>query len=271
MTKHSKSFLLSLSIHLLIAATLLYGYTQVASLNKTPKEEEKRICIKLGKLTIPQKKETKSTLPLASTPAPTPPKQKKEAVVTKKPTPKKVLKKEKVVKKEKIVKKPPIKKPIKKKKEVVKKIEKVEEKVLPKEEVVTQTQETQEVILEKKPQLQENPQGNMTKKDCPEVCCDTRVSKEATYKNNNLLKIAQLLQENLYYPRRARKRGIEGKVLVRFTLLEDATVKDITVISSQNAILSRGAIKTIENLSGKFPKPQERLTLNVPIDYYLVK
>jgi protein TonB len=81
----------------------------------------------------------------------------------------------------------------------------------------------------------------------------------------------QLLQENLYYPRRARKRGIIGEVLVKFKLSMDAKVYSIEVLSSKSDILSRAAIKTIEDLSGKFPKPNKELTLNVPINYTLTR
>ena len=89
------------------------------------------------------------------------------------------------------------------------------------------------------------------------------------YMNENLEKIVVLLQENLYYPRRARKRALQGEVIVLFTLSKDAKVAKVDIISSPSEILSRGAIKTIENLSYKFPKPKEELELRVPITYSL--
>ena len=89
------------------------------------------------------------------------------------------------------------------------------------------------------------------------------------YLKENLAEIIELLQENLYYPRRARKRGIEGEVILRFKLSTTAEVSDIEVISSKSDILNRGAIRTIEELSYKFPKPSEELDLKVPIFYKL--
>jgi protein TonB len=89
------------------------------------------------------------------------------------------------------------------------------------------------------------------------------------YVKENLAEIIELLRENLYYPRRARKRGIEGEVIVSFKLSTTAEVSDVKVISSKNDILSRGAIRTIEDLSFKFPKPSEELDLKVPIFYKL--
>ncbi len=89
------------------------------------------------------------------------------------------------------------------------------------------------------------------------------------YVKENLAEIIELLRENLYYPRRARKRGIEGEVIVKFKLSTTAEVSDVKVISSKSDILSRGAIRTIEDLSFKFPKPSEELDLKVPIFYKL--
>ena len=89
------------------------------------------------------------------------------------------------------------------------------------------------------------------------------------YAQLHINEIATLIKENLYYPRRARKRGIEGEVRVRFTLQEDATITNIEILSSQSEILSRAAKQTLENLSKKLPKPDEVLTLTVPIKYSL--
>jgi len=94
-------------------------------------------------------------------------------------------------------------------------------------------------------------------------------TKEEVYKEHHLEKIIELLSENLYYPRSARKRGIEGVVEISFVLDTDANTKEIQIISSQSDILSRAAIKTIHNLSGAFPKPKEDLRLHIPIAYKL--
>ncbi len=94
-------------------------------------------------------------------------------------------------------------------------------------------------------------------------------SPQELYVDENLQKIIQLLQENLYYPRRARKSGIVGKVIVKFDLSTTAEVSGVEVLSSKSDILSRAAMETIESLSGKFPFPRENLTLNIPITYNL--
>ena len=92
---------------------------------------------------------------------------------------------------------------------------------------------------------------------------------QQNYIHNNLTAIQKALQENLYYPRKARKRGIEGEVVVLFHLDTQAHISDIKVLKTPHAILSRGAIRTLEDISGCIPKPQEELDIKVPIVYRL--
>jgi protein TonB len=95
------------------------------------------------------------------------------------------------------------------------------------------------------------------------------VSPEDAYIQEHINEIMALLKKNLYYPRMARKRGIEGEVLVRFELLENGDIRDVTVLEAERDILARAAVTTIERLEGRFPLPKETLTLNVPIVYRL--
>lgn len=96
-----------------------------------------------------------------------------------------------------------------------------------------------------------------------------RLQKE--YLNKHLEEITKLLSENLYYPRSARKRGITDVVVVKFTLSRLGEVLSLQIIESKTKVLSRAAKETINNLSGQFPKPDEALTLHVPIEYKLKK
>ena len=98
---------------------------------------------------------------------------------------------------------------------------------------------------------------------------DVAVIQQKEYINDNLVKISQLLSDNLYYPRRARKRGVVGEVVVKFNILQDGSVNAVKVISSNSEILSKAATKTIKNLSGEFPKPNQKLTIQIPIEYNL--
>jgi len=89
------------------------------------------------------------------------------------------------------------------------------------------------------------------------------------YLRVNTSEIAKLLEEHLYYPRSARKREIAGQVIMKFKLGLNSRVYDMEIIKSNSQVLSRAAMKTIMDLSGKFPKPAKELILHVPIDYKL--
>lgn len=171
-----------------------------------------------------------------------------------------------------IVEKPVVKplkkpqpKPEEKPKPIVKKIEIVKEVTVEVPEVKEET-----IVEEKYCEDIEVVQKEIIKED---IYVENPATKQARleqeYIQENIAKIVKLLQDNLYYPRRARKRGISGEVIVKFTLSKNAVVHSIEVISSKSEILSRAAVKTIEDLSGKFPIPSEELILHVPINYSL--
>jgi len=243
MINHSKSLFLSLFIHLSIFIAILFLYSTI--LPKSQQIQEKRICVSLQAI----KKEC--------------PVKNKKILVKKTPSTIAPIKEKKVPKKHKKHKKHAI---VKKKIKKVVKVKKMEPKVeykpiVQKQEEVTK-EVTKEVVEVSKENIKQEIKAVSTKK------CKT-ISKEKTYINNNLNEISSLIKENLYYPRRARKRGVQGVILVKFFLHKDATVSNVKILSSSSEILSRAAIKTITELSGKFPKPEEELTLKVPINYTL--
>jgi len=245
MLNHSKSLFLSLAIHTLILLSLVGVYKYVFPSSK-PAQQEKKICVNLTCIKQKavvyqehkiQKQKVKKTKPLHK----------------------------KIVKKPVIHKKAPVQKPkrVKKKVPLKKEIKKEEQKVV--EKSVEPMEPVQSVDADPvKEQLQVEKKVEVSKENVQNI-----VSEQEKYLQDNLAIIAQLIKENLYYPRMARKRGIQGSVTVRFMLLKDATVTQITTISSSSGILTRAAIKTIAELSGKFPKPKTDLMLTVPIIYSL--
>lgn len=158
------------------------------------------------------------------------------------------------------------------KKIVEKKIEKREEE---KVELKREEQTSNEAKVQKSVMIAE-PQKSVAQEVHKEVSSEQKTvpkpqekSYEQEYYELNTQKIVELLKENLYYPRSARQKGIVGVVKVKFMLDMDAKVYNITVVESSDEILSRAAIKTIEDLSTKFPKPASKTTLSVPINYSL--
>jgi len=242
MIRHSSSFFISLVIHSILLVLVIITYKTYYS---TKKEVcETRICVELRALDA--KEEVKKTIP----------------------KPKKIKKKPKKRNKEK--------KKIKKKDKEQKHIRKVltvpvvqqipEPKIVEQEAVVETTSEVKE-IKKVEPVLLKPKEKSPQEIENERRIKQEHITKE--YVNLNTQKISELLRENLYYPRSARKRGITGKIVVKFRLKTDAVIDNIIVVKSKSDILSRAAIKTIQNLSGEFPKPQEDITLHVPIGYTL--
>ncbi len=241
MLNHSKSLFLSLFVHALIVLSLFVLYKYVSTSIK-PTEKETKICVHLKYLTQKVTAEQKTFMH------------------------KKIISKQKKVQKVEPFHKKVIKKFVKVKKTPVKKPEILQNKVPVKEEI---KEKEAEIIKKIATPAEQKPQREKKTKIVKNEIFEKKISDKEQYIKENLAKIYNLIKENLYYPRTARKRGIEGSVTVRFILHKDATVTQITTISSNSGILTRAAIKTIAELSGKFPKPSSELMLSVPIRYSL--
>jgi len=230
MIRHTNSFIISMIIHTLFIAALFISYKYISP--SLSEKKETMVCVNLSCMVEHEKKKITKVVPSQV-----------EKKVIQKSKPKKIKNELEPVKKKVYVQKVPKKIEEEQSVEVV---SKPQVKKITKSHVLVTPTKSEVVIKESK-----------------------RVSAEKKYVDENLVKIAQLLQENLYYPRRARKRGVQGEVLVKFNLSQNAEVTNVKVLSSKSDILSRGAIKTINDLSFKFPKPKEKLTLSVPILYKL--
>jgi len=104
---------------------------------------------------------------------------------------------------------------------------------------------------------------------------------QAKHTNKNISKeeqlryitlIREMIRENLFYPRVAKRMHIQGVVHISFVVRKDGDVTDIKILSSTSSILKRGAIKTIKSISPP-PIPQSlgksRLELSIPIEFRL--
>lgn len=231
MIRQKSSLLISLGIHAALLVTLFFAYKTYSSIEK--KEELNKVCLKLCNVEHNQQ----------------PPQQIE---------PKKI---EKI--QETIEQKPKEIKPF----VASQKVEITEPKTQEVERVKEIAHEelpiVKEVVLEQKVVQKEHFE---IQKENP-VLKQEELSKE--YIEVNTQKIAQLIKDNLSYPISARRKGITGLVVVKFCLSADAKVSDIKVVESNSEILSRAAIKTIEDLSQKFPKPSREISLSIPINYNL--
>ena len=164
-----------------------------------------------------------------------------------------------IVKEEKIVETP---KPITPKKVEKKEIEKkiTEKKVVEKQESEP-TKKIQEQVsnkIEEKAPVSEN-------KLPPKPLLDEK--KE--YLDKHLAQIRSLINKNVKYPLKAKKLSIEGIVTVRFKINEDGTIENMTIIDGHK-FLQSATIEAIEEASKNFPKTNQSIEIQIPIEYKLI-
>lgn len=80
------------------------------------------------------------------------------------------------------------------------------------------------------------------------------------------------LYENLEYPDRARRAGVDGRVMVRFTVMPDGSVRNVVVQKSANSLLNEAAVRAVketEFLPGKQRTTPVAVRMTVPITFRL--
>lgn len=68
--------------------------------------------------------------------------------------------------------------------------------------------------------------------------------------------IYQHISENLMYPKKAMKNGIEGKVIVSFLVQTDGSVEDVKVIQGVHPLLDKEAVRIIRSMEKWMPAIQ---------------
>lgn len=178
--------------------------------------------------------------------------------------------------------KKPIKKIEKTKQVPVKQIEVAQaEPLVQKEKVLNteqeepvETKETEEVI-EAEALVKKEKESVLAQEQSKEVASasteqtEVKVACDKQYMQDNIALINALIKQNLYYPRIAKKRGMQGKAMVSFKLDTDGEILEIKALGSIASILSKAAIKTVQKASESFPHPKEVLALQIPIVYKL--
>lgn len=242
--RHSRSFFFSLSFHIVVLGVIVAVWAALMK-ESQPKEERLQIACQcyLKKETPPEPVQPQA---LPSQPPKAKPQKIAPATPVKKerptPKPKAVTKKTAPLPKKKVVltKEVPIKEP----------------------QPVVSVPKTEKTNV-KEPVMPFSLMSAATPKQ-------TNVqSYSSSYTKLNIKKIKALIAKSVYYPKQARRRHVEGVVKVRFDLHEDGSISNIKVINSAHELLDSAATKTIQKLQGRFPKPQERVTLVVPIAFKL--
>lgn len=85
--------------------------------------------------------------------------------------------------------------------------------------------------------------------------------------------LVEWVGQNLKYPKKAKARGITGKVYVSFIVDTDGTVTDVKVIRGVHQLLDAAAVACIEKLDGYSPGKQKgkpvKVQFTIPINFQL--
>jgi len=235
----NRAFLLSIFIYVTLVFLVLFFTIEKKTNNSY--NSEKIVLLKLREMKPVKKvKKTKKI------------KKVEKRLVAQKPKPK-VTKKVVVVRKEKV------KEVIK---EVVAKVEKpalevVEEEIVEEEPVIEVAQE--EVVKE------EIAEKEIVKK---------QVAQEQIVQNYSvgeglIQSIERALRRHIYYPKAARRMGLEAGVELKFKFLPSGEVKDVKVSGNAAPILLKAARKTLMRASRDFEKVKKTVTIQVPLKFVL--
>ncbi len=88
--------------------------------------------------------------------------------------------------------------------------------------------------------------------------------------NEFLQAIHRAVQKKHIYPPFAIQRGYEGKVFVKFLIDVSGAISRLEVIkTSRYSLLDKAALKTLKRACKDFPKPHEKVYIEIPIVYNL--
>lgn len=60
--------------------------------------------------------------------------------------------------------------------------------------------------------------------------------------------LQQYINDNIRYPKQARKNHIEGKVIIKYSINDDGKVDECTVVKSADSLLDAEALRVIRNM-----------------------
>ena len=160
-----------------------------------------------------------------------------------------------IIKEKKIVEtvKPTIPKKVEKKEIEKKTVEKITEKKVVEKQESEPSKKIQEQVF------------NKIEEKAPQPLVDEKKD----YLDKHLAQIRNLINQNVKYPLKAKKLSIEGIVTVRFKINENGTIENITILDGHK-FLQSATIEAIEEASKNFPKTNQSIEIQIPIEYKLI-
>ena len=85
--------------------------------------------------------------------------------------------------------------------------------------------------------------------------------------------ISNFVVSNLTYPKKARRKGIEGRVIVKFIVEKDGTIGEVVVVKGVHPMLDEEAHRVVESMPAFQPGMQRgkavRVSYHLPFNFAL--
>lgn len=85
------------------------------------------------------------------------------------------------------------------------------------------------------------------------IWTDTPIKEIPPRLSNNDKAEIEYINKNLRYPEEAIKRGVEGRVLVKFNVETDGSLSDIRIANSPDSLLSEEALRIVKSMPQWIP------------------
>jgi len=143
-----------------------------------------------------------------------------------------------------------------------KKVVAKKEKVVKRVEAVREVAEVEPEPVESKPEVKPMQQMASASSDALPQINEGIIQRETERYLSNVM---AHIEQHKWYPKAARRRGIEGEVHVRFTLHPDGSARELTVENGSSVLLI-AARKAVERAM-PMPKPPENIHCPLPCEF----
>ena len=96
------------------------------------------------------------------------------------------------------------------------------------------------------------------------------VQQKPTFQGGDANDFNRWVGQNLVYPEVAKELGIQGRVVLQFTVMKDGTVKNVKLLRGIDASLDREAIRVVSSSPRWEPGRQRDRTVNVTYTFPVV-
>ena len=96
------------------------------------------------------------------------------------------------------------------------------------------------------------------------------VEVKPTFKGKDANEFSKWVNNRINYPEAAKKKGVEGRVVVQFTVAKDGSVKDVKVVKGVDSALDAEAVRVVSSSPKWTPGSQNGKTADVKYQFPVV-